>query len=125
MDIIEKQPTRKFDANRILPPLCSMLVIVHAEQPIFDRSDARGDNEKQTGYDTNFIKPVEKRDSSKSLVEKPCSLTWDIAAKMHAENCMVKRKAVLEACVKAGISYYTARTQYQEWYRASGKGKTK
>jgi hypothetical protein len=46
-----------------------------------------------------------------STVVRPCKQVWHIADSMPG----AKRKAVLEACVNAGIAYYTARTQYQQW----------
>jgi hypothetical protein len=46
-----------------------------------------------------------------SVIERPCKQVWHIADAMPG----AKRKEVLEACVKAGIAYYTARTQYQQW----------
>lgn len=46
-----------------------------------------------------------------STIERPCKKVWDIAENMPG----AKRKDVLEACVQAGIAYYTARTQYQQW----------
>lgn len=50
-----------------------------------------------------------------STIERPCKRVWVIADDMLAANPNVKRKEVLEACVKQGIAYYTARTQYQQW----------
>ena len=46
-----------------------------------------------------------------SVIERPCKKVWHIADAMPGS----KRKEVLAACVKAGIAYYTARTQYQQW----------
>jgi hypothetical protein len=46
-----------------------------------------------------------------STVERPTKQVWHIADEMKG----AKRKEVLDACVKAGIAYYTARTQYQLW----------
>lgn len=60
---------------------------------------------------------------NKSSTDKPCSKVWDIATAMHKANPQVKRKEVLEACEAAGIAYYTARTQYQEWFKASKNSK--
>jgi hypothetical protein len=60
---------------------------------------------------------------NKSSTDKPCSKVWDIAAALHKDNPQVKRKEVLEACLNAGIAFYTARTQYQEWYKASKNSK--
>ena len=46
-----------------------------------------------------------------STVQLPTKQVWHIADSMPG----AKRKQVLEACVKSGIAYYTARTQYQLW----------
>lgn len=46
-----------------------------------------------------------------SVIVRPCKKVWHIADSMPG----AKRKDVLAACVKAGIAYYTARTQYQQW----------
>jgi len=48
---------------------------------------------------------------NKSTANRPCTLVWEIADAMPG----AKRKEVIEACVKAGVAYYTARTQYQQW----------
>jgi len=50
-----------------------------------------------------------------SVIEHPCKQVWNIATDMKEDNPAVKRGAVLAACVAAGIAYYTARTQYQQW----------
>lgn len=55
---------------------------------------------------------------NKSSVANPCKRVWDIAEKMHKDRPGIKRAEVLEACVEAGIAYYTARTQYQAWLAA-------
>lgn len=57
--------------------------------------------------------------TNKSTVERPTKLVWDIAESMTKANPQVKRKEVLEECVKQGVAYYTARTQYQQWLQAS------
>jgi hypothetical protein len=50
-----------------------------------------------------------------STVERPCKKVWWIADEMITTNPKVKRGAVLAECVKQGIAFYTARTQYQQW----------
>lgn len=52
---------------------------------------------------------------NKSVVENPCALVWNIAEGMPG----ARRKDVIAACVKAGVAFYTARTQYQQWRTAS------
>lgn len=54
----------------------------------------------------------------KSTIESPSKRVWEIAEQMKAENPNVRRKDVIAACVEQGIAYYTARTQYQLWYKA-------
>lgn len=61
---------------------------------------------------------------NKSSAKKPCAIVWEIAIKMNEEArkqsiAAPKRKEVIEACVKAGVAYNTARTQYQSWFKAS------
>lgn len=51
----------------------------------------------------------------KSSVESPVQKVFEICRSMPG----ARRKDVIEACVAAGIAFYTARTQYQNWYKAS------
>jgi hypothetical protein len=46
-----------------------------------------------------------------STVERPCKLVWHIADDMIG----ARRKDVLAECVRRGVAFYTARTQYQLW----------
>jgi len=65
-------------------------------------------------------KPSQARDKTHaSTVEKPCKLVWDIAEGMFAQNPNAKRKDVLKAAEDAGVAFYTARTQYQQWLAAT------
>lgn len=62
-----------------------------------------------------------------STVEAPVAQVWAIADKMFADARKAKadkprRKDVIEACMAAGIAFYTARTQYQLWYSHTSKG---
>jgi hypothetical protein len=52
---------------------------------------------------------------SKSTIESPTKAVWHIADEMHKANPNVARKTVIEECVRRGIAFYTARTQYQRW----------
>lgn len=52
-----------------------------------------------------------------STIERPTKRVWHIADDMLAANPEVRRKDVIQACVDAGIAFFTARTQYQEWYK--------
>jgi len=53
--------------------------------------------------------------TNESTAERPCKLVWHIVDEMKAANPEVKRKEVLAECVKRGVAFYTARTQYQQW----------
>jgi len=55
----------------------------------------------------------------KSIIESPSKRVWEIADQMKAANPNVRRKDVIAACVEKGIAYYTARTQYQLWFKAN------
>lgn len=54
--------------------------------------------------------------SHQSIVERPCKEVWWIADEMKAKNPKIKRSEVIKECVARGIAYYTARTQYQQWF---------
>lgn len=51
----------------------------------------------------------------KSDIERPTKTVWHIADEMSATNPQVRRKDVIAECVRRGIAFYTARTQYQQW----------
>lgn len=51
----------------------------------------------------------------KSDIERPTKTVWHIADEMSAANPQVRRKEVIAECVRRGIAFYTARTQYQQW----------
>ncbi len=51
----------------------------------------------------------------KSDIPRPTKTVWHIADEMVAANPQVRRKEVIEECVRRGIAFYTARTQYQQW----------
>lgn len=50
-----------------------------------------------------------------STAERPTKLVWHIADEMILANPDVRRKEVIAECVRRGIAFYTARTQYQQW----------
>lgn len=62
--------------------------------------------------------------TNRSTVERPTKAVWHIADEMFAANPQVRRKDVIAECVRRGIAFYTARTQYQQWLTAK-KGTTK
>lgn len=51
----------------------------------------------------------------KSEIERPTKAVWHIADEMSDANPDVRRKDVIAECVRRGIAFYTARTQYQQW----------
>lgn len=60
--------------------------------------------------------PVAKKEVlHASTAEKPTRKVWDIADSMPG----ARRKEVMAACEAAGIAFFTARTQYQKWLKAS------
>lgn len=54
----------------------------------------------------------------KSTIEWPTKAVWAIAEEMHAANPNVRRKQVMDECVRRGVAFWTARTQYQQWRTA-------
>ncbi len=61
----------------------------------------------------------------KSTAPSPVALVWEIAHNAWAaatKEAPVRRKDVVAACREAGIAYYTARTQYQAYYKFTDKG---
>ncbi len=50
-----------------------------------------------------------------STAERPCKLVWQIADDVNAAIPGAKRSVVLAECVRQGVAFYTARTQYQQW----------
>jgi len=53
--------------------------------------------------------------TNRSTIERPTKAVWHIADEMSAANPQVRRKDVIAECVRRGIAFYTARTQYQQW----------
>ena len=51
----------------------------------------------------------------KSDIELPTKRVWHIADDMKKTNPDVRRKDVIAECVRQGVAFYTARTQYQQW----------
>lgn len=53
----------------------------------------------------------------KSSVDNPVQLVWEIADRMWGE----RRKDIIAECVRQGVAYNTARTQYQAFYKVKSK----
>jgi hypothetical protein len=54
----------------------------------------------------------------RSTIEGPTKAVWHIAEEMHTANPNVRRTEVTAECVRRGIAFFTARTQYQQWRTA-------
>jgi hypothetical protein len=64
-----------------------------------------------------------------SSIKLPTKKVWDIADRMFAaaaknNSPSPKRIEVIEECVKQGIAYGTARTQFQHWFKCVNDLKT-
>ncbi|GAO01828.1 hypothetical protein [Anaeromyxobacter sp. PSR-1] len=55
---------------------------------------------------------------SKSTVEKPTKAVWAMADEMRKANPQATRKEIVDECIRRGIAFYTARTQYQRWAKS-------
>lgn len=66
--------------------------------------------------------PSGKRDrwperKKRSTIANPVQFVHELADAMISRDPTVRRKDVIEAAIDAGVAGYTARTQYQEWYK--------
>ena len=68
-----------------------------------------------------YFKPAAKKAApqlvqvtNKSTIDSPCAMVWQIAEEMAG----ARRKDIIAACEKAGIAFYTARTQDQTYREA-------
>lgn len=66
--------------------------------------------------------PTKRNLRGRSTVEGPTKLVWEIADQLttmaEAQGKTVQRKDIYAACVSAGITHWTARTQIQLWSAA-------
>lgn len=53
----------------------------------------------------------------KSTVDNPVQLVWNIADRMWGD----RRKDIIAECVRQGVAYNTARTQYQAFYKVKSQ----
>lgn len=53
----------------------------------------------------------------KSSVDNPVKMVWEIADRMWGQ----RRKDIIAECVRLGIAYNTARTQYQAFYKVKSQ----
>lgn len=57
---------------------------------------------------------------NQSTIVKPCNQVWEIAIQMHeASDVKPARKDIIAECVRQGVAFNTARTQYQAWFKAN------
>ena len=75
-------------------------------------------------YNPQLLLPAPKKvkKSTKSLpkesvIDNPVKMVWEIADRMWGE----RRKDIIEECVRLGIAYNTARTQYQAFYKVKSQ----
>lgn len=61
--------------------------------------------------------PVAGRPRASTLAS-PTKAVWAIADEMRAANPAAARKAIVDECVRRGVAFFTARTQYQKWSKA-------
>lgn len=80
-----------------------------APAPIADLGQADADRQANASMGPLDAKP------RLSSCEKPTKRVWHIADSMPKAS----RKDVMAECVRQGIAYGTARTQYQAWFKAS------
>ena len=63
------------------------------------------------------IKKATKSLPRESVISNPVKMVWEIADRMWGQ----RRKDIIEECVKQGIAYNTARTQYQAFYKVKSQ----
>ena len=52
-----------------------------------------------------------------SVIDNPVKMVWEIADRMWGQ----RRKDIIAECVRLGIAYNTARTQYQAFYKVKSQ----
>lgn len=63
------------------------------------------------------IKKETKSLPRESVISNPVKMVWDIADRMWGQ----RRKDIIAECVRLGIAYNTARTQYQAFYKVKSQ----
>lgn len=59
---------------------------------------------------------------SRSRAANPCFTAWETFSNLKATlGATFTRKAAIEAACRAGVAFYTARTQYQQWKEAGDR----
>lgn len=60
-----------------------------------------------------------------STIERPTKRVWAIADDMLRANPNTKRSEIIAKCVAEGIAFYTARTQYQQFFETLREQRTR
>ena len=72
-------------------------------------------------YNPQLLLPAPKKATKslprESVIGNPVKMVWEIADRMWGQ----RRKDIIEECVKQGIAYNTARTQYQAFYKVKSQ----
>lgn len=63
------------------------------------------------------VKKVTESLPRESVISNPVKMVWEIADRMWGE----RRKDIIAECVRLGIAYNTARTQYQAFYKVKSQ----
>ena len=63
------------------------------------------------------IKKETKSLPRESVIDNPVKMVWEIADRMWGQ----RRKDIIAECVRMGIAYNTARTQYQAFYKVKSQ----
>ena len=63
------------------------------------------------------VKKETKSLPKESVIASPVKMVWEIADRMWGQ----RRKDIIEECVRQGIAYNTARTQYQAFYKVKSQ----
>lgn len=63
------------------------------------------------------IKKETKSLPRESVISNPVKMVWEIADRMWGQ----RRKDIIAECVRMGIAYNTARTQYQAFYKVKSQ----
>lgn len=92
-------------------PVRWMVKKLATAEPTIDLAQAEADAERiaNASMGVDALKP------RLSTAVRPTKLVWDIADSMPKAS----RKDVMAECVRQGVAYGTARTQYQAWFKAS------
>lgn len=74
---------------------------------------------KPTGMEAEMKKERNADRLKKSGVQSPVKLVWALCDAYRKENPAISRKEILEKLIGNEIAFYTARTQYQAWKKAT------